>query len=105
MLAGLGIYLFVVHVLSARRPLIRPSLFRDLNFAAGAGDDVRGRHDPGLQLALMTPWLQELGDYPVATAGLVMAPRGIGNLATIMLGGRLAHADRPARCWSAPACC
>jgi DHA2 family multidrug resistance protein len=41
-------------------------------------------------LALMTPWLQILSNYPVATAGLVMAPRGIGNLATIVLGGRLA---------------
>ena len=40
-------------------------------------------------LALMTPWLQVLSNYPVATAGLVMAPRGIGNLASIVLGGRL----------------
>ena len=37
----------------------------------------------------MTPWLQVLSNYPVATAGLVMAPRGIGNLATIVLGGRI----------------
>jgi DHA2 family multidrug resistance protein len=40
-------------------------------------------------LALMTPWLQVLSNYPVETAGLVMAPRGFGNLATIMLSGRL----------------
>ena len=44
----------------------------------------------------MTPWLQILSNYPVATAGLVMAPRGIGNLATIVLGGRLAGAHRSA---------
>ena len=31
-------------------------------------------------LALMTPWLQVLSNYPVETAGLVMAPRGIGAL-------------------------
>ena len=35
-------------------------------------------------------WLQNLANYPVATAGLLMAPRGIGNLATIVLCGRLA---------------
>ena len=37
----------------------------------------------------MTPWLQILSHYPVETAGLIMAPRGFGNLATIMLSGRL----------------
>jgi DHA2 family multidrug resistance protein len=40
-------------------------------------------------IALMAPWLQTLGNYPVATAGLLMAPRGIGNLVTIVLCGRL----------------
>ena len=45
----------------------------------------------------MTPWLQVLSNYPVATAGLVMAPRGIGNLVTIMLSGRLSTRIDP-RC-------
>jgi len=40
-------------------------------------------------LALMTPWLQVLSNYPVETAGLIMAPRGIGSLVTTMIGGRL----------------
>ena len=34
-LAGLGIYLFLVHMAWAPRPLIRPVLFRDMNFSAG----------------------------------------------------------------------
>jgi MFS transporter, DHA2 family, multidrug resistance protein len=41
-------------------------------------------------LALMTPWLQVLSNYPVETAGLIMAPRGFGSLVTTMLTGRLA---------------
>ena len=48
----------------------------------------------------MAPWLQMLGNYPVATAGLMMAPRGIGNLVTIMLCGRLSTRVDP-RFWSA----
>ena len=40
-------------------------------------------------LALMTPWLQVLSNYPVETAGLVMAPRGFGSLVTTMMSGRL----------------
>jgi DHA2 family multidrug resistance protein len=57
----------------------------------------------------MAPWLQTLGNYPVATAGLMMAPRGIGNLITIVLCGRLVTRVDPRvlvaiglvmQCWS-----
>jgi DHA2 family multidrug resistance protein len=40
-------------------------------------------------IALMAPWLQTLGSYPVSAAGLLMAPRGAGTLIAILLGGRL----------------
>ena len=89
-LAGLGIYLFVVHVVCSKRPLIRPILFKDRNFTAGLLMMFSVGTIMVSSLALMTPWLQVLSDYPVATAGLVMAPRGIGNLASIVLGGRIA---------------
>jgi DHA2 family multidrug resistance protein len=88
-LAGLGIYLFIVHVVCAKRPLIRPVLFTDRNFTAGLVMMFSTGTILVSSLALMTPWLQVLSNYPVATAGLVMAPRGIGNLASIVLGGRL----------------
>jgi DHA2 family multidrug resistance protein len=39
----------------------------------------------------MTPWLQVLSNYPVETAGLIMAPRGFGSLVTTVLTGRLAN--------------
>ena len=88
--AGLGFYLFMVHAASARQPLIRPALFRDVNFASG----VLLMFMVGIfmvsSLALMTPWLQILSHYPVATAGLIMAPRGFGSLVTTLATGRLA---------------
>ena len=46
-LGGLGVYLFVVHMVTAKKPFIPPALFKDRNFAAGAGADVRGRHGAG----------------------------------------------------------
>jgi MFS transporter, DHA2 family, multidrug resistance protein len=77
-------------VASARQPLIRPELFKDVNFASG----VLLMFMVGIfmvsSLALMTPWLQVLSHYPVETAGLIMAPRGFGSLVTTMLTGRLA---------------
>ena len=88
-LASLGIYLFLVHMVWGRQPLIRPELFRDMNFASGLAMMFAVGTLLVSSLALMTPWLQVLSNYPVETAGLVMAPRGIGNLATITLSGRL----------------
>src|SRR5690242_9634235 len=88
-LAGLGIYLFLVHMVWAPRPLIRPILFRDVNFSAGLVMMFAVGTILVSSIALMAPWLQNLGNYPVATAGLLMAPRGIGNLVTIVLCGRL----------------
>src|ERR1700749_2560819 len=88
--AGLGLYLVLVHFLAAPQPLIRPALFKDVNFVSG----VLLMFMVGIfmvsSLALMTPWLQVLSNYPVETAGLIMAPRGFGSLVTTMLGGRLA---------------
>ena len=75
-LAGLGIYLFLVHMVWARQPLIRPEVFRDVNFSSGLAMMFAVGTLLVSSLALMTPWLQVLSNYPVETAGLVMAPRG-----------------------------
>jgi DHA2 family multidrug resistance protein len=108
-LAGLGIYLFLVHMAWAPRPLIRPILFRDVNFSAGLVLMFAVGTLLVSSIALMAPWLQTLGNYPVGTAGLLMAPRGIGNLMTIVLCGRLATRVDPrwlaaagllVQCWS-----
>jgi DHA2 family multidrug resistance protein len=40
-------------------------------------------------LSLMTPYLENLAGYPVATAGLVLAPRGVGTMAAMAVVGRL----------------
>jgi DHA2 family multidrug resistance protein len=108
-LAGLGMYLFLVHMVWAPRPLIRPLLFRDINFSAGLVLMFSVGTLLVSSIALMAPWLQTLGNYPVATAGLLMAPRGIGNLVTIVLCGRMATRLDPrwlaaagllVQCWS-----
>jgi DHA2 family multidrug resistance protein len=93
--AGLGGYLFLVHVVSAKRPLFHHGLFRDLNFSVGLVMMFSVGTLLVSSLALMAPWLQTLANYPVETAGLVMAPRGLGNLVTIVLSGRLAYRVDP----------
>jgi DHA2 family multidrug resistance protein len=87
--AGLGGYLFLVHIVSAREPLIRMAVFKDINFTSGLTMMFMVGVLMVSSLALMTPWLQVLSNYPVETAGLIMAPRGFGSLVTTMLGGKL----------------
>ena len=89
-LGGLGVYLFVVHMLTARRPFIPPSLFKDRNFATGVVMMFAAGTILVSSSSLMAPWLQNLANYPVETAGLIMAPRGIGTMIAMVLAGRVA---------------
>ncbi|MQT14624.1 DHA2 family efflux MFS transporter permease subunit [Segnochrobactrum spirostomi] len=88
-LAGLGLYLFTVHMATAEKPFINPRVFRDRN----AVMSMLVMFAVGMVLlassALLAPYLQNLGGYPVATAGLLMAPRGFGTMAAMMISGRL----------------
>jgi DHA2 family multidrug resistance protein len=88
-LAGLGWYLFIVHMFTAQRPFIPPAVFKDRNFSAA----VAMMFAIGVVLlassALLAPYLQNLAGYPVATAGLAMAPRGGGTMVAMMVAGRL----------------
>lgn len=88
-LAGSAFYVFLVHTFTAREPFIRPSLFRDRNFAAGVLFIAVVGITYYSSLALQPPYLQGLMNYPVVTAGLVMGPRGAGTMAAMMIVGRL----------------
>jgi MFS transporter, DHA2 family, multidrug resistance protein len=38
---------------------------------------------------MLTPYLERLMNYPVLTAGLVLAPRGVGTMAAMLIAGQL----------------
>ena len=94
-LGGLGVYLFVVHMLTARRPFIPPTLFKDRNFSAGVAMMFAAGTILVSSSSLMAPWLQNLANYPVDSAGLIMAPRGIGTMVAMVLAGRIATRADP----------
>jgi len=94
-LAGLGMYLFVVHLFTARRPFISPAIFRDRNLFASLLMMFTTGTILVASSALMAPYLQNLANYPVDTTGLVLAPRGIGTMASMMISGRLANRIDP----------
>lgn len=88
-LAGLGTYLFIVHILTAERPFINPAVFRDRNFVIATfmlfcfGVVLISSN------ALAAPWLQTVSNYPVGYAGLILAPRGLASMFGMMMVGRL----------------
>lgn len=88
-LAATAFYMFMVHMMTSDNPFIDPKLFADRNLSVG----LIAIFIVGIILlatmALLTPFLQQVLDYPVLTAGLVMAPRGIGTMVAMMIVGRV----------------
>jgi DHA2 family multidrug resistance protein len=87
--AALGFYIFVIHMLSSKKPFVTPDLFRDRNYVAANIFLFLIGIVLFATLALLPPLLQTNMNYPVVLAGLVIAPRGIGTIAGMFLVGRL----------------
>lgn len=94
-LAVMGFYWFVAHIFTHRHPFIEPAIFKDRNFSMG----LIFMFVIGIILlatmALLPPFLQTLMNYPVLDVGVVMAPRGVGVMAAMMLVGKLANKIDP----------
>jgi DHA2 family multidrug resistance protein len=87
--AGLALYLFLVHTFSHPKPFLNPHLFRDRNFVASNIFIFVVGVVLFATLALLPPMLQDQMHYPVVLTGLVTAPRGIGTLIGMLVVGRL----------------
>ncbi|HZC98321.1 MAG TPA: DHA2 family efflux MFS transporter permease subunit, partial [Bradyrhizobium sp.] len=89
-IAGLALYLFVVHTVTTREPpFLNRDLLRDRNFVVGLVLMFFVGVIMFATLALLPTMLQQSMNYPVATAGLVIAPRGIGTMVAMFLVGRV----------------
>jgi EmrB/QacA subfamily drug resistance transporter len=84
-----ALYLFLVHTFTAPEPFVRPSLFRDRNFTAGIVFIAIIGLTYYASLALQPPYLQDLMNYPIVTAGLVLGPRGVGTMGAMLVVGKL----------------
>jgi DHA2 family multidrug resistance protein len=82
-------WMFAVHSATSKEPFLEPSLFRDRNFMTA----MLFMFVVGMVLlagmALLPPMMQNLFGYPVVTTGLILAPRGIGTMMSMMVVGRL----------------
>src|SRR5215475_798370 len=71
-IAASAFYVFLVHTFTTKEPFVRPALFRDRNFTAGTVFIAVIGLTYYSSLALQPPYLQQLMNYPVVTAGLVL---------------------------------
>ena len=108
-LAGLGFWLFILQSVISEKPFIPMRIFRDTNFLMSFVIMFAIGMILLSSSALLPPYLQTLGHYSVRTTGLLMAPRGLGTMAAMVLAGRLTAKTDPrllmamgiaALCWS-----
>ena len=89
LIAGIALYLFVVHMFTAKKPFIPVVIFKDRNFISG----LVLMFVMGLVLlassALLSPYLQNLAGRSVTQTGFLMVPRGFGVMFAMRFAGRL----------------
>jgi DHA2 family multidrug resistance protein len=89
LVAGVSLYLFIIHTLTHKRPFLSPRLFKDRNFVTGNVFIFMVGVVLFATLALIPPMLQHQMGYPVITTGMVTAPRGAGTMLAMVVVGRL----------------
>ncbi len=90
-----GFWMFVVHILTKEHPFLDPQMFRDRNFRIGLIFIFVVGIILLASLALLPPMLSRILGYPVITTGVVMAPRGVGTMISMLVVGRLVRKVDP----------
>ncbi|GLS86843.1 EmrB/QacA family drug resistance transporter [Cypionkella aquatica] len=84
-----GMWVFVLHILGADKPFLNPRMFLDRNFSTGLVFIFIIGIILLASLALLPPMLSKIFGYPTITTGVVMAPRGVGTMISMIMVGRL----------------
>jgi len=84
-----ALWMFTVHLVTARKPLFAPELFADRNFVSAAIFMFIIGMVMFAAMALLPPLLQNLFGYSVVDTGEILASRGIGVLITMAISGRI----------------
>ncbi|PAY04594.1 MULTISPECIES: DHA2 family efflux MFS transporter permease subunit [Bradyrhizobium] len=81
----LGFYLFIVHVLTTKTHFLRTALFKDRNLVLSTVISFALGFVLLPTLALTSPMLEELLNYPVDTTGFMTIPRGVALVGTVVM--------------------
>ena len=94
-IAAMAMALFVARNLTSPYPFIPLELVRDWNFNIGALMFLVFGAVLILPVVLLPLLLQQLGGYPVFTAGALLLPRGIGTIIALLLSGMVFSKTNP----------
>jgi DHA2 family multidrug resistance protein len=94
-LAASAIWIFVTHTITDREPFIDRQLFTDRNFVAATIFIFFIGIILLATMALLPPMLENLFGFPIVTVGLVLAPRGVGTMISMLFVGRLVRRIDP----------
>jgi len=94
-LAVTGFWVAAIHLATAERPFLDPRMFADRNFTAALVMIFVIGMVLMASMALLPPMLSRIYGYPVMTTGLVMAPRGMGTMLSMIVVGRLVRVVDP----------
>lgn len=89
MIAAAALWMGIVHLATAEKPLFERTLFTNRNLVMGMIFMIVIGISTMAPMALLPPMLQQLFGYPVVDTGLMMAPRGVGVLFTMWFAGRM----------------
>ena len=89
LIAGISLYCFILNTIYAQNPFLDYRVLMDRNFCVGMVLKVLLSIILVSIVALLPPFLIDLWNYPIITAGLVMAPRGVGVVLSVILVGYL----------------
>ncbi|KAJ0337929.1 hypothetical protein COL154_014282 [Colletotrichum chrysophilum] len=84
-----GFWVFIIHMMSADHPFIDPRIFLDRNFVTGLAFIFIMGVLILAPMSLLPPMLSNIFGYPSVTTGLVMGPRGVGTMISMLVVGRL----------------
>ena len=84
-----ALWMALVHLTTADKPLFDRHLFKNRNLVVGMFFMVVIGISTMAPMALLPSMLQQLFGYSVVQTGLMMAPRGVGVLATMAIGPML----------------
>jgi DHA2 family multidrug resistance protein len=84
-----GLWACVIHITGREHAFIDPHIFRDANLVMALVMIFMVGMILLAGLALLPPMLQGVMGYPVVTTGMVLAPRGVGTMISMIVVGRL----------------
>ena len=94
-LTCLGLYLFMVHLFTAKEPFLHREMFKDRNYSSSQVVMFVVGAVLLASSALMPPYLQNLGGYTVLETGLLLGPRGFGTIFAMLVVGRIGNKSDP----------